>query len=85
MNDIMTDIVNDKKGHNIVNDSFAHKPDGFPVLQIYLQILKFVFILTRFGLVPILPLREVYYDVASGRILYTETVTKNLSNFLFDR
>ena len=24
----MNDIVNDKKGHNIVNDSFAHKPDG---------------------------------------------------------
>ena len=29
MNNIMYDILNDKKGHNIVNDnSFAHKPDG---------------------------------------------------------
>ena len=27
----MNDIVNDRKGHNIVNDSFAHKPDGFLV------------------------------------------------------
>ena len=26
---IMNDAVNDKKGHNIVNDSFAHKPNGF--------------------------------------------------------
>ena len=26
---IMNDIVNDKKGHNIVNDSFAHKPNDF--------------------------------------------------------
>ena len=25
---VMNDIVNDKKGHNIVNDSFVHKPDG---------------------------------------------------------
>ena len=24
----MNDIVNDKKGHNIVYDSFAHKQDG---------------------------------------------------------
>ena len=26
-------IVNDKKGHNIVNDSFALKPDGLHVKQ----------------------------------------------------
>ena len=32
MNGIMNDIVNDKKGHNIVNNSFAHKPDGLLVL-----------------------------------------------------
>ena len=25
MNDIMNDIVNDKKGHNIANDRIAHK------------------------------------------------------------
>ena len=25
---ILNDIVNDKKGHNIVNDSFPHKPNG---------------------------------------------------------
>ena len=33
MNDIMNDIVNDRKGqgHNIVNDSFAHKPEGLHV------------------------------------------------------
>ena len=31
MNGIMNAIVNDKKGHNIVHDSFAHKPDGLPV------------------------------------------------------
>ena len=31
MNDIMSDFVNNKKGHNIVNDSFAHKPDGLLV------------------------------------------------------
>ena len=24
----MNDIVKDKKGHNIVNDSFTHKPVG---------------------------------------------------------
>ena len=24
-------IVNDKKGHNIMNDSFAHKPDSLLV------------------------------------------------------
>ena len=29
----MNDIVNDKKGHSIVNDSFAHKPDGLLVLS----------------------------------------------------
>ena len=28
----MNDTVNDKKGHIIVNDSFARKPDGLPVL-----------------------------------------------------
>ena len=28
---IMNDIVNDKKRHNIVKDSFAHKPDGLLV------------------------------------------------------
>ena len=26
---IMNDIVNDKKGHNIVNDSFTERPDDF--------------------------------------------------------
>ena len=31
MDDIMNDNVNDKKGHNIVNDNFAHKPDGLLV------------------------------------------------------
>ena len=25
---VMNDTVNDEKGHNIVNDSFVHKPDG---------------------------------------------------------
>ena len=29
---IMNGIMNDKKGHNIVNNSFAHKPDGLLVL-----------------------------------------------------
>ena len=44
------DIVNDTKGHNILNDSFAHKPDGllvfllemdriFPVENLVLHIL----------------------------------------------
>ena len=28
MNGIMNDGVNDKKDHNIVNDTFAYKPDG---------------------------------------------------------
>ena len=28
---IMNDIMNDQKGHNIVNDSFAHKLDGLLV------------------------------------------------------
>ena len=28
---IMNDTVNDKKGHNTVNDSFAHMPDGLLV------------------------------------------------------
>ena len=31
VNSVMNDIVKDKKGHNIVNDSFADKPDGFLV------------------------------------------------------
>ena len=31
INDIMNDIVNDQKGHNIVNDTFVHKPDGLLV------------------------------------------------------
>ena len=25
---VVNDIMNDKKGHNIVNDSLPHKPDG---------------------------------------------------------
>ena len=25
---VMNDIVGDKKGHNIVNDNFTHKPEG---------------------------------------------------------
>ena len=28
MNVIMKDIVNDERGHNIVNDGIAHRPDG---------------------------------------------------------
>ena len=28
---VMNDIVNDRKGHSIVNDSFAHKSDGLLV------------------------------------------------------
>ena len=28
---IRFDVVSDKKGHNIVNDSFAHKPDSLLV------------------------------------------------------
>ena len=35
---IMKDIVNDKKGQNIVNDSFAHKPDDLLVIYITLWI-----------------------------------------------
>ena len=31
----MNDVVNDKKGHNIVNDSFAHKSDGLLVTWEY--------------------------------------------------
>ena len=27
----MNDIVNDKKGHNIMNDSFVHKPEDLIV------------------------------------------------------
>ena len=30
----MNDIVNDKKGHNIVNDSFSHKPAGLLVYNV---------------------------------------------------
>ena len=29
----MNDIVNDNKDHNIVNDSFAYKPDGLLVVS----------------------------------------------------
>ena len=32
---VMNDIVNDRKGHNIENDSFAHKPVG---LLVYITI-----------------------------------------------
>ena len=35
MNNIMNDTVNDRKGHNIVNDSFAHEPDGLLVILFY--------------------------------------------------
>ena len=28
MNDIMNDTMNDERGHNIVNDGIAHRPDG---------------------------------------------------------
>ena len=31
MNDIMNSTVNDKRGHNIVNYNFSHKPDGLLV------------------------------------------------------
>ena len=31
VNTINNDIGNDKKGHNVVNDSFAHKSDSFLV------------------------------------------------------
>ena len=34
MNDITNDTVTDTKGYNIVNDSFAHKPDGLLVIKI---------------------------------------------------
>ena len=30
----MNDIVENKKGHNIVNHSFAHKPDGLLVVVV---------------------------------------------------
>ena len=33
VNDIMNDIVNDKKDHNIVSNSFAHKLDDLLVLN----------------------------------------------------
>ena len=29
----MNDIMNDKKGHKIVNDRFTHKPDGLLTLR----------------------------------------------------
>ena len=32
---IKNDIVNDNKGHNIVNDSFAHKPDGLLIVVVF--------------------------------------------------
>ena len=34
-NVIVNDIVNDKKSHNIVNDSIAHKSDGLLVAYTY--------------------------------------------------
>ena len=34
----MNDIMNDKKGHNIVKDSFAHKPDGLLVSIFFFNI-----------------------------------------------
>ena len=34
MNNNMNDTVNDKKGHNILNNSFAHKPDGLLVILV---------------------------------------------------
>ena len=37
MDDITKDNVSDKKGHNIVNDSFAHKPDG---LLVFIDMIK---------------------------------------------
>ena len=30
---VMNDIMNDKKGHNIVNDSLPHKPDGLLIVR----------------------------------------------------
>ena len=34
-NGIVNDIVNDNKGHNIVNDSFAHKPDRLLIVVVF--------------------------------------------------
>ena len=30
----MNDIVDDKMGHNILNDNFAHKPNGLLVFYL---------------------------------------------------
>ena len=34
-NDIVNDIVNDNKGYNIVNDSFAHKPESLLIVVVF--------------------------------------------------
>ena len=43
MNNIMNDIVNDKKSHNIVNNRFAHEPDSLLVILVSNNISPFWF------------------------------------------
>ena len=39
MNDLMTNIMNEQKVDNIVNDSFAHKPDGLVLMDTFHPVL----------------------------------------------
>ena len=48
MNNIMNDIVNDKKGHNIVNGSYAHEPVSLLVFC-PVKLLNFVSILPSYS------------------------------------
>ena len=43
MSNIMNDIVNDKKSHNIVNNRFAHEPDSLLVILVSNNISPFWF------------------------------------------
>ena len=45
---VMDDAVNNKRGHNIVKDSYAHKPDGLLVFC-PVKLLNFVSILPSFS------------------------------------
>ena len=56
MNDIMNNIVNDKKGHNIVNNNFAYKSDGlFVIIVVQWRLSSSQKVLTHMGIWGIFP------------------------------
>ena len=40
MNDMMNNIMNDKKSHNIVSNSFAFEPDGLLAVYVFRSLIQ---------------------------------------------